>query len=188
MTDSAKSNVLQNAALTVLTSVFLIVVGYELNSWLSRDNLSVDYVRFVPQMQIPTLSGEFQRDSRALKLNSRFERYGNAVGFPFPCTYTLSQRSTEASEYIGQTIQTTKSCLETFVDDNKIDIEVFSEVAAQLDKNPTPAALEMIIQRWSSVFYPLEFKRQSADEELRAAKIQKFKSKKRPVMQWMQSA
>jgi hypothetical protein len=139
--DPAKSKVLQNTALTVLTSVFLIVVGYELNSWLSRDDLSVQYVRFLPTMHLPPPSDEIQRKFSVIKGDSTFQNGMNGT----QCIPVLNQHLTDPTESIGAKIQDLRSCIENFTSDNKVEIEILSETAAQLDKNPSPSAIEVVL-------------------------------------------
>jgi hypothetical protein len=138
--DPAKSKVLQNTMLTVLTSVFLIVVGYELNSWLSRDDLSVQYVRFLPTMRLPPPSDEIQRKFLVIKERATLTNWSGTQ-----CNLIANQHLTDPTESIGAKIQDLRSCIENFTNDNKVEIEILSETAAQLDKNPSPSAIEVVL-------------------------------------------
>lgn len=101
---------LRTTLVGLLTSIVLIIVGYKLNDWMSRDRLTIEYIQFKPQSQSlqskPETAGELQR-------NPEFAQWGGASPFS-PCTSVLSDQVSRS--WNAPAIKQMTLCLNSFSD------------------------------------------------------------------------
>src|ERR1700682_277484 len=146
MTEStSKVSLLQNTALTVVTSIMLILIGYWLNSWLSRDSLSIEYVRFIPERQVQLPFKQIDRNLHDLRLNYRFQAWqpGSVPYTGFPgCLLPMVP---DNSNLTRETAKSLRSCLESFADYNEEDTKFLMKSSSTLEKSPDQADLNSIL-------------------------------------------
>ena len=134
----AKMEWLRSAALGISTSVVLIFIGYWLNSWLSRDHLSIEYVRFVPKNEVklplPTDMEYKLRRVRAMP------RLGNSLFSSNSACSPLSRGDTFDRTGMGglpppESVRSLQNCLEALAHEIKLDRDSLQGLSTALDKN-----------------------------------------------------
>src|SRR5439155_26368272 len=121
--DPNKSNALRNTLLGFVTSVILILVGYWLNNCLSRDNLSIEYVRFVPETEGPLPSPEMRHKLHELSVNPHFQRLGTSDPFSPTCQLNPSNNGEEHPDFAKGVTKYLKGCVVTFQDSIRQDLD-----------------------------------------------------------------
>jgi hypothetical protein len=176
MTEStSKVSLLKNIALTVVTSIMLVLIGYWLNSWLSRESLSIEYVRFISEIQVQLPFKQIEPKLHDLRLNSRFQIWNNEpgsfVGTP-GCPMALHP---DNPNFTRETVKWLQSCLESFADNNEEDTKYLIKSSSALEKNPDQAVLNSIL---ANILNGTSFS-QGADEVFKEPPQRKLQSTKR---------
>lgn len=146
---------LRNPAIGFVFSVVLIFIGYQLNSWLSRDHLSVAYVQFIPSTQILVPLADINRKIQQLRSYTVYQ----PTGFNAPAPGVNCQPIAASLPYDSMNagaVLSFQRCVESAAGNFKVTVESLSKLQSDLDKNPPSAILDRMILNWPGFFrsYP----------------------------------
>jgi hypothetical protein len=133
------SESLRNSMLALVVSIVMVIVGYKLNDFMSRDRLTVEYVQFKPQTaSLPPKAEQANELSR----NSQFLQWCGSSPFS-DCSYVFGDKL--GTTWDAPVIARMKLYLHAFSDHVNQELEQLRQASSTLSQQMKPEDLDGLI-------------------------------------------